>query len=163
MSDWSDAEIADIARAVSNWGRWGEVDELGTVYSITAETRARAATEISTGEMVSLGRPLQLGVSPSLVNAAHAVWRVFEPVEAASEYIGLTFHGTSVTHIDTLCHLFTDAQSYNGFNASTVVPRTGAARCSIEPCSFKSMRPRSAARRGGAITSLMTRSTSSSW
>lgn len=39
----------------SNWGRWGEGDELDTLSLITAEAWARAAAELRSGRAASLG------------------------------------------------------------------------------------------------------------
>ena len=46
---------------LSNWGRWGSDDELGTLNLITAEKRTQAASLVQTGITVSLSRPLRLG------------------------------------------------------------------------------------------------------
>lgn len=43
---------------VSNWGRWGPEDELGTVNYLTAERRAGAAALARTGKVFSLAIPL---------------------------------------------------------------------------------------------------------
>ena len=43
----------------SNWGRWGEDDELGTLNLITDGARARAAAEVRSGRAVSLALPIQ--------------------------------------------------------------------------------------------------------
>jgi hypothetical protein len=42
----------------TNWGRWGERDERGTLNLITDEVRARAVTEARTGRTVSISRPM---------------------------------------------------------------------------------------------------------
>lgn len=39
-------------RAPHNWGRWGELDELGTANLITPEVRRRAAELVTTGEVI---------------------------------------------------------------------------------------------------------------
>ena len=39
---------------LSNWGRWGADDELGTINLITPETRKTAAKLVRTGVTVSL-------------------------------------------------------------------------------------------------------------
>jgi hypothetical protein len=54
------AEPVDtLARKLSNWGRWGASDELGTVNLITPHARARAAACVHTGEAISLVLPLR--------------------------------------------------------------------------------------------------------
>jgi hypothetical protein len=44
----------------------------------------------------------------------------------ASEYLGLVFHGYSVTHLDALSHYFWDGHMYNGRPASAVRSTSGA-------------------------------------
>ena len=51
--------LMEIARRVSNWGRWGADDERGTVNLITPEVVQRAARCVRRGQVFSLG--LELG------------------------------------------------------------------------------------------------------
>jgi kynurenine formamidase len=44
-----------VARDVSNWGRWGADDELGTLNFITADKVAQAASLVRHGKVFSLG------------------------------------------------------------------------------------------------------------
>ena len=46
--------VRDYLRHRSNWGRWGEDDELGTINLITAEKRLHALAGVRTGRTVSL-------------------------------------------------------------------------------------------------------------
>lgn len=50
-------ELRAAARTVSNWGRWGADDELGTLNHISAGAVARAATLVRRGETFSLSIP----------------------------------------------------------------------------------------------------------
>jgi kynurenine formamidase len=127
-----DEQLEQIAAEVSNWGRWGEADELGTLNFITPRMRIDAAGEVSTGEVVAMARPLNLGTSADLLQSVHAVWRVFEPVEAASEFIGVMFHGPAVTHLDALNHMHQDVRMYNGFSAEELLPKTGSTHLTID-------------------------------
>jgi kynurenine formamidase len=124
--------LDEIARQVSNWGRWGEDDQLGTLNLITPRMRADAAASVSAGEVVSLSRPLPLGTAPEVPQSMHAVWRVFQPVEAASELIGIAFHGPAVTHLDALNHIQRDARMYNGFPADELLPKTGSIHLTVD-------------------------------
>ena len=52
------ASMTDFRRAardVSNWGRWGDDDELGTLNFITAEKVAQAASLVRHGKVFPLG------------------------------------------------------------------------------------------------------------
>src|SRR6201990_3138395 len=44
-----------VARDVSNWGRWGSDDELGTLNFITADKVAQAASLVRHGKVFPLG------------------------------------------------------------------------------------------------------------
>ena len=39
---------------ISNWGRWGDDDELGTLNTITPSVRAQAAALVKEGTTISL-------------------------------------------------------------------------------------------------------------
>src|SRR5207249_3168762 len=49
--------VREIARRVSNWGRWGADDERGTVNFITPDVVCRAAACVRRGTVFSLGLP----------------------------------------------------------------------------------------------------------
>lgn len=61
-----DYQVDDDAKVVggyspegrNNWGRWGEMDTLGTANLITADTVRHAAGLVRTGEVVSLALPI---------------------------------------------------------------------------------------------------------
>ena len=60
-ADWtgpvaSDADIDRMLPAISNWGRWGPDDQLGTLNFITPEMRLAAIRSVRTGRTVSLAR-----------------------------------------------------------------------------------------------------------
>src|SRR5579859_4767672 len=48
------ADVAGMMKSLSNWGRWGASDELGTLNLITPEKRKQAAALIKEGVTVSL-------------------------------------------------------------------------------------------------------------
>ena len=51
-------EFRELAERVSNWGRWGGDDELGTLNLITPEVVQRAAACVREGRWFSLAIPL---------------------------------------------------------------------------------------------------------
>lgn len=74
------AKFDQMARKVSNWGRWGKADELGTLNLISPDKIRAAAACIRTGELVSLGMNLgpdgpqggsNARVSPFRINPLH--------------------------------------------------------------------------------------------
>ena len=60
-------------RTPNNWGRWGELDERGTVNLITPEKIAQAASLIKTGQVISCAIPLDSGgpVHPTRTGVVH--------------------------------------------------------------------------------------------
>jgi hypothetical protein len=73
-------EFDRMARKVSNWGRWGKADELGTLNLISPAKIQSAAACIRSGELISLGMNLgpdgpqggpKARVSPFRVNPLH--------------------------------------------------------------------------------------------
>jgi kynurenine formamidase len=133
---------------LSNWGRWGPDDELGTLNLITEEHRRRAATLVRDGVSVSLSLDIE-PTPPRLPQPTD----VFGPVQrfmlrtgegladahrlgpprrwgGMVEHIGLVFHGQSITHFDALSHLHWDRQMYNGIPAEHVTI-TGATRLDV--------------------------------
>jgi kynurenine formamidase len=55
-----------------------------------------------------------------------------EGLGSALEWLGLRFHGHSITHIDSLGHVFWSGRAYNGREARVVNTRDGATFGSIE-------------------------------
>ncbi|MCH8814147.1 MAG: cyclase family protein [Chloroflexi bacterium] len=106
----------------SNWGRWGNDDQLGTLNHITDETRRAAAALVREGRSVSCSNPIATAAVLSAPrNQIPVEHRMNVGDSAASDYIGISYHGHVNTHIDALCHQFTDdGRMYNGRPASDV-------------------------------------------
>ena len=116
----SAAEFNRWMEEISNWGRWGEDDELGTLNLITEERRRAAARLVRDGVSVSLAR--ELNTQRDTVNA-----NPFEHTLAVSEFGGhevagdvysVQYHGFAHSHIDGLPHFAHQGQMYNGFPVS---------------------------------------------
>jgi kynurenine formamidase len=126
----------------SNWGRWGDDDERGTLNLIGPDTVRHAATLVKNGRVFQLGMSLQSqGVPryPSRPQFVHLMIKdgadyvagavAPDGVGTADEYIGLSTHGT--THIDALSHLWYDGALYNGVSPAEV-RSSGAGRNGID-------------------------------
>ena len=114
----------------SNWGRWGDDDQLGTLNHITDDARRAAAALVREGRTVSCARPLATQPGPRNPTPAQHFMRITE--RGCSDYIGVSYHGFANTHIDALCHMFAlDQQLYNGRSSSDVTTQ-GAASCSVD-------------------------------
>lgn len=119
---------------LSNWGRWGDDDELGTVNLITAEKRVKAARLVEKGISVSLARDLDKSESPHnthpLKHEMHGTGLELSGDQYAEDSYWIRYHGLAHSHLDALCHVFHNDKMYNGF-AQTLVTETGAQKLSI--------------------------------
>jgi kynurenine formamidase len=118
---------------LSNAGRWGAEDELGTLNHITAGARVAAANSVNSGRVVSCARPLP---DPTTALAEQRLMRHVlrsgteasaEGYAFAEEWIGMHIHGHDVTHLDALSHFFWNGRMYNDRPASEVSALSGAA------------------------------------
>ncbi len=146
------ADISDEVEAwmtgLSNWGRWGTDDERGTLNLITDEHRRRAAGLVREGITVSCAHDIVTGT----VNAqrymvatgldrdecgAHARPGASDGGRSsvAAEYLGMIFHGMTITHLDAPSHVFWNGLMYNGAPASLVTDRHGATRSDVRAVS----------------------------
>ncbi|HEX5141540.1 MAG TPA: cyclase family protein [Dehalococcoidia bacterium] len=139
----SEAEVLDYFARLSNWGRWGPDDELGTPNLITPEKTKRALATVQEGFSVSLSR--EIVWEPAVDVASPPVHFMLEsgegwasgekvsyrPNAAAIDYIGMVFHGVSITHVDSLAHFFWNGKTYNGKPAHHVSTSLGATVCSV--------------------------------
>ncbi|MEV4805627.1 cyclase family protein [Nonomuraea sp. NPDC049421] len=125
---------------LSNWGRWGEDDQLGTLNHITDEVRLAAARAVRHGRSVSCAWEVAVprdmerstmacpcaaempgaGNMPSPTFANDRRWGF------STERLGLTFHGNTVTHLDAPCHIIWDGKLYNGRSHELVDAATGS-------------------------------------
>jgi kynurenine formamidase len=132
----NDEALEGALPALSNWGRWGEDDQLGTLNFIIPKTRLAAAALIRTGRVVPIGREFSPS-TPELRDFTYTMRRYEDPLpEEAGSYdiVGMTCHGFAVTHIDALCHFFTPEGKhgmYNGFSIDDVTD-VGATKLGIE-------------------------------
>ncbi len=113
------ANEADFRRAMkelSNWGRWGNDDELGAANLITAAKRKQALALAKEGLPVSLAHDI---VQETAADAPNILQRTLAPVTPAGTadqytYTG-TYHGIVHSHLDSVnCHMMVDGKGYNG-------------------------------------------------
>jgi kynurenine formamidase len=128
----SDSAVEEMLEAVSNWGRWGKNDELGTLNLITPETRRRAASLVKDGVSVSMGHDLIKEPFDDSEPFEHEIMMnvVNQEVGGAGDRYSIQYHGFAHTHIDALCHIFWKDKMYNGFGTENVA--AGQGRASIK-------------------------------
>jgi kynurenine formamidase len=132
-------EVLGYFDTLSNWGRWGGDDELGTLNLVTDDVRLAAARAVRHGRSVSCAweasAPGDIERSTTVCPCAAdmpggehlpAAFHADRRWGFSSERIGLTFHGNTLTHLDSPCHLFWDGTAYNGRPHSVVDAATGS-------------------------------------
>lgn len=137
----SEEQVLGWFDELSNWGRWGDDDRLGTLNHLTAAKRVAAAGLVTEGVSVSCAWDIRTGRQPgATVESQRYMLSTGLGLEeegrrgllgtgrggGAQEYIGMVFHGLDVTHLDSLAHLFWDGKMYGGAPASLVSDRQGA-------------------------------------
>ena len=128
-------EVDSYLRDRRNWGRWGDRGGAGAMNLITAEKRRAAARLVNTGRTVSLSRPFP--VTPSAENARpaqHYVYTMDRPGGggAAMDFYGVAYHGTAVTHIDALCHVWDHDGMWDGHDPSETITFSGGRYGAVE-------------------------------
>ncbi|HEU5323938.1 MAG TPA: cyclase family protein [Methylomirabilota bacterium] len=140
----TEREVIAMLDRLSNWGRWGRDDELGTMNFITPEHRRRAAGLVRDGISVSCARPISSEITADtsfqplrfMVDSGEgrdtaSPERCLER-RGAAEFIGMVFHGYTITHVDTPAHYFWQGHIYNGRPCSLITSREGAQVESVE-------------------------------
>lgn len=127
------AEYEQALDELSNWGRWGDDDELGAANLITPEKRRAAAALVTEGVSVSLAHDIvQEGSVDGGVVLDREVLRVSETgASDRYQYTG-SYHGTIHSHLDAVaCHIMVDGQGYNGVSMAEIEEAGGCPRGSI--------------------------------
>ena len=140
----SEAEVLSYFDTLSNWGRWGEDDQLGTLNLLSSEGIQRSMALVTDYVAVSCARTVAFEPSPDVpIPPVHFMvesgegWATGDKVssrtsQGATDYVGMVFHGSTITHVDSLAHIFWDGKLYNGRPAHLVSTGLGATVESIE-------------------------------
>ena len=114
---------------LSNWGRWGPDDEIGTINLITPAKRREAAALVRAGVSVSLARDVLKEAAVDnprpFVHTMHGV---------GSDEFAVRYHGWAHTHLDAMAHVDdAEGRMYNGYrpDEAAVLEAGGHARNSI--------------------------------
>ena len=117
-------------RELSNWGRWGQDDEMGALNLITPAKRREAAGLVRDGITISLAVDANEMKSADNPNPYERVVTTVGP-PYAMDRIAVNYHGAAHTHIDALSHRLFDGKMFNGFSAAEVTREDGAKKESI--------------------------------
>ena len=116
-------QFDQLFKQLSNWGRWGKDDQLGTLNLITPERRREAAALVKAGVSVSLARDLNAekaidNPDPFLDTMALGVDGKFN-----MDTYTVNFHGFAFSHFDALSHTYYDGHLYNGIPDSVITEK----------------------------------------
>jgi kynurenine formamidase len=124
------ADFDQLMKELSNWGRWGKDDEMGTVNLITPAKRKAALSTVKDGFSVSMARRAE--TEPAVDNP-RPITRVMggggrganpgappPDISAAGDSLTISYHGLVHTHMDAFCHRAFMGLMYNGFPMTEV-------------------------------------------
>jgi kynurenine formamidase len=128
----SEAQYEAWQTELSNWGRWGKDDQLGTLNLITPAKRRAALA------LVKEGVPVSLSANAFTEKASDvpcpAEWGMTSATDTgATDRVAFPcIHGAASTHIDSLAHTFFRGKMWNGYDTATLVTRErGAEKNSV--------------------------------
>jgi len=118
---------------LSNWGRWGKDDQMGTVNLITPAKRKAAAALVKEGYSVSLSSDAETVKSADnefpFGHEMIATGNDSNPMFGMDVY-STRYHGKVLTHLDALSHMFYQGKMYNGYSQQQV-NRQGAQQLAV--------------------------------
>jgi kynurenine formamidase len=120
------SDVDRSMRDLSNWGRWGKNDQVGSVNLITAAKRKSAAALVTDGVSVSLAHNAE--TEKALDNSSPFVHKMLSTGAhpdgqfVLDEY-SVAYHGYAHTHMDALSHMAWRGKMYNGFPQTDVTDR----------------------------------------
>jgi kynurenine formamidase len=130
----SEAQYEAWQTELSNWGRWGKDDQLGTLNLITPAKRMAALALVKEGVSVSLSTN---GFTEKAVDVPCPLeWAMTSATDTgATDRVAFPcIHGAASTHIDSLAHTFFRNKMWNGYDSSALVTMAkGAEKNSVMP------------------------------
>ena len=140
----SEQEVLGYFDSLSNWGRWGEDDQMGTLNFLSQEKVKQAVGLVQDGTTVSCARTVTFEAEADIPRPPlHYMLESGEgwasgdkvtnrPSQASIDFFGMVFHGYAITHVDSLAHFFWEGKMYNGRPAHLVSTSLGATFGSVE-------------------------------
>jgi len=130
----SEAQFAAWQKQLSNWGRWGKDDEIGTLNLITPAKRKAAFALVKEGVPVSLST--NTAMEKAIDVPCPAEWAMLTATDTgATDRVAFPcIHGAASTHLDSLAHTFFAGKMWNGYDATQLVTmQKGAQKNSVMP------------------------------
>jgi len=104
------AEYEKWKRDLSNWGRWGQDDQIGALNLITAAKRKQAAALVQEGYSVSIAGDADIVKAIDNPNPYER-----KMLTIGTDQITVNYHGIAHTHLDSLAHINDNGVFYNGY------------------------------------------------
>lgn len=127
----SDADIKQWMSTLSNWGRWGKNDQRGTLNLITPAVRKQALALVREGTAVSLAHTVDKVPAPDSPRPL-VQQMTLDAAGHAMDLYTIWYHGSVITHIDSLCHYSYENKIYNGFDRSRIADGVGCPSNGVE-------------------------------
>jgi kynurenine formamidase len=131
--------MADSRNRLSNWGRWGEDDQRGTLNFLTSDRLVEAARLITDGKVFELS----ISIGQDGPNRGGQRWNAVHTMsllpgerfpshllEVADDLISMPLQAT--TQWDSLAHVGYGGYLYNGVPSSEITALSGAPRNGID-------------------------------
>jgi kynurenine formamidase len=119
------SQFDQLFKEISNWGRWGKNDQLGTLNLITPERRREAAALVKAGLSVSLARNLNEEKAIDNPDPFRDMMALGVDGEFNMDTYTVNFHGFAFSHFDALSHTYYEGHLYNGY-PDTDIASSGA-------------------------------------
>ena len=130
--DVTQAMVEQWMTDLSNWGRWGDDDQLGALNLITRVKRQQALALAREGISVSLSHNYLKERSEDATSPfGHEMLGVDRPGPFRSDRFTIAYHGYAHSHMDSLCHMMHNGRLYNGYVRDDEVTEAGCARLAI--------------------------------
>src|SRR5262249_12430599 len=112
----SQAQYDAWQKELSNWGRFGKDDELGTLNLITPAKRKAALALVREGVTVSLSTNTAMEKAIDVPCPAEWAMLTSTQIGATDRVAYPCIHGAAATHIDSLAHTFFAGKMWNGYD-----------------------------------------------
>jgi hypothetical protein len=132
-------DFRTLGQELSNWGRWGLADQIGTLNLVTSAHIRAAAREVVTGKVFQLSIPVgKDGPQSGFVGRVNPVHLMsMQPgdwdrdgLQVADDWIVMPLQ--SGTQWDALSHIAYDNKLYNGYSTDQVGALNGAQQLAVD-------------------------------
>ena len=130
----TEAEFRKAMKELSNWGRWGNDDELGAANLITPAKRKQALALAKEGVVISLAHDVAQEKAADAPNVLERVLGNVGPNGTTDryQYTG-TYHGVIHSHLDAVdCHIMFEGKGYNGRGMEDITAAGGCPKGNID-------------------------------